>query len=624
MAGYNELRGLRVKYLSADPANPEDGQVWYNSTTGNLRVQGIGAAAWSSGAPTTEDKPFLSGGAGTQTAALVAGGAPPASTVTNEYNGTGWSTGGALNNGGFFRNMGGTQTAGFCFGNQVSSPDFPTAQAETYDGSTWTSITNIPQVTSQSAAFGSSAAGVVFSGRIDNGDNCTNVTSEWDGAAWATGGTYPQTSRTTTSAPGSPATDGIAMGGQLQPPGVKQTQVSSYNGTAWSAETSLPVATGGAGGAGSGSTDAFVFGGNQPPGIVASSQKYDGTSWTTDASMATARNSIGGSGSTSAAIASAGNSPGSDNLTEEYNFGSTTITPAAWSSGGAVPPASMRSGAGAGTSTAGLIAGGYTTGTTTSSYLYDGSSWTATGSLPAARAGNTGCGTQTAAFSIGGTNPTLSAQSSTDTFNGSTWSSAPALPTATAQMSSFGTTAAAVAAGGATVFGPANSTNASYEYNGSSWTAGNNIGTSRNNLTGFGIQTSGVISNGYIPGGGGYSNSTEEYDGTNWTAGSSMLVASSGAASSGATQTNGIIFGGRSAANNGELTTFGYDGTAWSTRPSLANNHYQQILSGASSTDTFAAAGGPSGIGTPDNVTNTEEFTPERVSFNPASNLSVS
>ena len=49
MAGYNEIRGLRVKYLSADPSNAEDGQVWYNSTTGNLRVQGIGIEAFSSG-----------------------------------------------------------------------------------------------------------------------------------------------------------------------------------------------------------------------------------------------------------------------------------------------------------------------------------------------------------------------------------------------------------------------------------------------------------------------------------------------------------------------------------------------------------------------------------------------
>ena len=50
MANYNTIRGLRVKYLSADPAGAEDGQVWYNSTTGNLRVEGIlGTAAWSSG-----------------------------------------------------------------------------------------------------------------------------------------------------------------------------------------------------------------------------------------------------------------------------------------------------------------------------------------------------------------------------------------------------------------------------------------------------------------------------------------------------------------------------------------------------------------------------------------------
>jgi len=49
MAGYNEIRGLRVKYLSADPSNAEDGQVWYNSTSGTLRVQGIGIASWSSG-----------------------------------------------------------------------------------------------------------------------------------------------------------------------------------------------------------------------------------------------------------------------------------------------------------------------------------------------------------------------------------------------------------------------------------------------------------------------------------------------------------------------------------------------------------------------------------------------
>ena len=88
-----------------------------------------------------------------------------------------------------------------------------------------------------------------------------------------------------------------------------------------------------------------------------------------------------------------------------------------------------------------------------------------------------------------------------------------------------------------------------------------------------------------------------------------MGVASSGARSSGSSQTDAILFSGRSSANNGEQTTFGYDGTAWSTRPSLANNHYQQALAGTASTTTFICGGGPKGSGSPDNVTNTEEFT---------------
>jgi len=102
MAGYNELRGLRVKYLSADPANPEDGQVWYNSTTGNLRVQGIGVGVWSSGAPLTSGPRDSLAGAGTQTAALAAAGRnnSPGSTTqfsnTDEYNGSGWSAGGSM------------------------------------------------------------------------------------------------------------------------------------------------------------------------------------------------------------------------------------------------------------------------------------------------------------------------------------------------------------------------------------------------------------------------------------------------------------------------------------------------------------------------------------------------
>ena len=33
MSDYNVIAGLRIKYLSADPPSPENGQVWYNSST---------------------------------------------------------------------------------------------------------------------------------------------------------------------------------------------------------------------------------------------------------------------------------------------------------------------------------------------------------------------------------------------------------------------------------------------------------------------------------------------------------------------------------------------------------------------------------------------------------------
>ena len=89
-----------------------------------------------------------------------------------------------------------------------------------------------------------------------------------------------------------------------------------------------------------------------------------------------------------------------------------------------------------------------------------------------------------------------------------------------------------------------------------------------------------------------------------------MVVASSGCRASGSSQTDSIVFSGRSSANNGEQRTFAYDGTSWATQPSMANNHYQQAQAGTSSTTTWIAGGGPKGSGSPDNVTNTEEFTP--------------
>ena len=139
MAGYNTIRGLRVKYLSADPANAENGQVWYNSTTGNLRVDGIaGASSWASGGNLGSGRQSLTAAVtSTQTAGLVFGGNPaPLRTATEEYGGTSWTAGGAMSNARYQGGGAGTQTAGLVFGG-YSPPPVLTATEE-YDGSSWT------------------------------------------------------------------------------------------------------------------------------------------------------------------------------------------------------------------------------------------------------------------------------------------------------------------------------------------------------------------------------------------------------------------------------------------------------------------------------------------------------
>ena len=38
MATYKEIKGFKIKSLATDPANPLEGEMWYNSTSGTLKV----------------------------------------------------------------------------------------------------------------------------------------------------------------------------------------------------------------------------------------------------------------------------------------------------------------------------------------------------------------------------------------------------------------------------------------------------------------------------------------------------------------------------------------------------------------------------------------------------------
>ena len=81
MSTYENLHGRRVNVVSSNPSNPKEGEVWYNSTLGQLKGYVAGPSTWTSGGalPAARRNPT---GVGSQTAGLVlAGQSPPGAGI---------------------------------------------------------------------------------------------------------------------------------------------------------------------------------------------------------------------------------------------------------------------------------------------------------------------------------------------------------------------------------------------------------------------------------------------------------------------------------------------------------------------------------------------------------------
>ena len=91
MSTYENLHGTRVNVVSSNPSNPTEGEVWYNSTSGQLKGYVLGLGSFASGGTANTARDDLMGNVGTQTASLLGGGGPGTSN-TEEYDGTTWTT----------------------------------------------------------------------------------------------------------------------------------------------------------------------------------------------------------------------------------------------------------------------------------------------------------------------------------------------------------------------------------------------------------------------------------------------------------------------------------------------------------------------------------------------------
>ena len=160
MSVYQELKGLKVKFLDADTSGDRaiEGEVFYNSTAFTLAAH-IAVGAWSAGSNMTIPQRDGGDGAGStpSTATWVAGGTNGGTrniATTQEYNGAGWASSGDLNTGREEAAGFGSQTAAVLAGGSTYPPSTLKAEVEEYNGATWTEVTNIPATRKQGGGIG--------------------------------------------------------------------------------------------------------------------------------------------------------------------------------------------------------------------------------------------------------------------------------------------------------------------------------------------------------------------------------------------------------------------------------------------------------------------------------------
>ena len=313
MAAYTGIQGQNILIVSSDPANPTEGQIWYNSTSNLLKgYANVVTNAWASGGALPASK-FMATGFGSQTAAIIAGGDSGGSIVGTAftYNGTSWSPSPSLNTSrsGLMGSSNAPQTAGVVFGGYTTYPNMLTA-TELWNGTAWTNNpTGLNTARQGGGGAGIQTAAICVGGEVPGpaGTN-SNAVENYNGTSWTTSPvTFPSSG---------PGIRGFGL--QTAAIFIKSGVSQSWNGTAFSS----------AGTQNSPSDNRGVFG-IQTAGVAAGRQAspptgateiWNGTAWTTNPnSLATSRYGLVGFGTQSSGLGSGGyTGTGYSTSTEEW------------------------------------------------------------------------------------------------------------------------------------------------------------------------------------------------------------------------------------------------------------------------------------------------------------------
>jgi len=332
MATYEEIHGRRVNVVSSNPSNPQEGEVWYNSTLGQLKGYVLGTAVWTTGGALNTKRSATI--AGTVSAGLASFGYvyPPSSPegssiLTEEYNGTAWTNVNNANTPRYQTNSLGTQTAAVAFGGLVGAGSTPgggpysvTTAFESYNGTTWTNLTSAPTAkVGDPPMTGAQTALVQVAGVSDNSGTPSNQVQEYNGS-WSAGENYPASAQAVSAA--GTLTAAIFCGGATNAPGSSKLDTAfEYDGTDFASTGSLPVAATSLGGR-TGTQTASIFAGGSSP-LNNTTLEYNGSVFSVNpATPGSGRPAIGqgkmsGTSNTAALVCGAGSTP-TLTTTEEF------------------------------------------------------------------------------------------------------------------------------------------------------------------------------------------------------------------------------------------------------------------------------------------------------------------
>jgi len=500
-----------------------------------------------------------------------------------------WSSTAPALNGGSSSIGFGVQTAAVIAGGATTPGN--QSYVEEYNGSGFSSATAMPAVRQDGGGAGTETAGLVWCGE---GGTKLNTTIEYDGSSWTSGGTYPIAARGVRGS--GTQTAGLGLGGDTPSPAASNVS-AEYDGSSWTAGNNLPGNRIAAATSGPQTSALATTGKNNTPNPSVSNlnTSYDGTNWTTETVYPLSLRQAASTGTSSSANLVAGGvgaTPFGDAVTNANLWDGSS-----WTATGSLGTKSTHMGY-AGTNTAAMICRGaqdypsypgvaqeFNFSTTT----ITAGAWASGSNINNSRNNLSGCGTQTASLIAGGDSPAPNYDTNVEEYNGTSWSEVTDIPTNSRGAGMAGIQTAAVYFGGETY--PQTPLNTAYLYDGTNWTSTGNMPYNSNyaGVGGTGTQTAALAVGGYVKPA--HTDAVIEFDGSTWSTNPNNYPTAVGALSHCGTQTAALLIGGVEYPPGSSLaTSFTYDGSSFSAAPNLIYTH-QGAAAGGNQTDAIAATG---------------------------------